>query len=278
MSVKIGIIGGTGSMGRWFNSFFSNSGHNVLIAGRKTPLSFEELAHQSDIVILSLPLEAAIKLCKEIGPILTKDQLLMDFCSLKEKIVNSMMLNTEAEVIGTHPLFGPFTDSIKGQNVIICKGRGEKWLNFVEDEFKTKGAVVTIMDPVKHDRNMAVVQGLTHILSISLGRTLQKLNISPKEAILFSTPVFRLKIDLIARLFAQDLDLYAGLVGKNEHVPEVFNTFVSSINESAESLIKNNNPITYLEDIRKFLGTFCEDGLKESNEILNTLYSMVKVQ
>ena len=30
----IGIIGGSGSMGRWFERYFKESGHTVVIAGR----------------------------------------------------------------------------------------------------------------------------------------------------------------------------------------------------------------------------------------------------
>ncbi|MBW2220789.1 MAG: prephenate dehydrogenase/arogenate dehydrogenase family protein, partial [Deltaproteobacteria bacterium] len=35
----IGIIGGTGSMGQWFNSFFTEAGYRVLISGRKTTIT-----------------------------------------------------------------------------------------------------------------------------------------------------------------------------------------------------------------------------------------------
>jgi prephenate dehydrogenase len=273
--INIGIIGGTGGMGRWFETFFSEAGHNVLISGRKTEITYEDVAHDCDVVILSVPLDAAILISKRIGPIMNKDQLLMDFCSLKESILENMLSYTSAQVIGTHPLFGPFTDSIKGQNIIICHGRGAHWLGWLEDEFTKRGAVVTKMDSVTHDKNMAVVQGLTHLLTISLGRTLQKLNISPSDAVLFSTPVFRLKIDLLARLFAQDLGLYASLISKNIYVKDVVDTFLSAIDEGKECLLSGRDDIaiSFMESIRGFLGDYCQEGLEESNKVLNALHS-----
>ncbi len=271
----IGIIGGTGNMGRWFEDFFSKAGHKVLVSGRKTSLTPADMAKKSNIIMLSVPIDAAMSICEDIGPLLSHDQLLMDLCSLKETILKKMLSSTQAQVVGTHPLFGPFTDSIKGQNVIICPGRGTAWLKWVEEEFQSKGAVVKRMDPISHDRNMAVVQGLTHFLTVCMGRTLQKMNMVPDEAKSCSTPVFRLNIDLIGRLFSQDPDLYASIVGSNRHVKDVMAIFMSAMYEAKESLFsdKEGEATAYLNDIRDFFEKFCPEGLKESNKILKELYS-----
>lgn len=273
ISYTIGIIGGTGNMGFWFERFFSAIGHTVLIAGRKTPLKIEDLAKRSDVVILSVPLKPALDLAEKIGPILSENQLLMDVCSLKENIFSTMNRFTRAEVIGAHPLFGPSTDSIVGQNIIICQGRGSKWLSWFENELRAQGALVTRMDPVEHDRNMAVVQGLTHLLSICMGRTLQKLGMTPDSAILSSTPVFRIKMDLIGRLFAQDLDLYKNLIGQNKYVEETLEAFLSSMEEGKDCLLSGTDKKTvFLESIRDFLGEFSREGFEESNRIIRALF------
>lgn len=262
-------------MGRWFKDFFSGAGHTVLVSGRKTPISPLDMAKKSDVVILSVPIDAAIRFSEEIGPLLSPDQLLMDLCSLKETVLKSMLCFTQAQVVGTHPLFGPFTDSIKGQNVIVCPGRGTGWLKWLEDELQANGAVVTRMDAVEHDRNMAVVQGLSHLLTVCMARTLQKMNMPPDEAMSYSTPVFRLKINLIGRLFSQDPALYAGLISANRHVEDALATFMSAMDEAKASLLsgQEGRAVAFLDDIRGFLGEFCQDGLKESNKMLNTLYN-----
>lgn len=268
----IGIIGGTGHMGRWFHGFFTQAGHHVLISGRKTALTTETLIRKSDIVILSVPIDAAISLIERIGSQLRDNQLLMDLGSLKEDIVDAMVRCSPAEVIGTHPLFGPLTDSIGGQNIILCPARSTRWLPWIENEFRSHGAIVTHMDPEVHDRNMAVVQGLTHLLTVSLGRTLQRMGMPPDQALLYSTPVFRAKMDLVGRLFAQDLDLYRKLIGKNRFTANALEIFTSAMSESKEQLLsgQDGNATIFLKEIRDFLGEFCEDGLKESNHMLNT--------
>ncbi len=276
--VTVGIIGGTGGMGRLFGKIFSKAGHGVLVAGRKTELTYLDLVRQSDVIILSTPEETALSICDEIGPHIPPHKVLMDFCSLKERIVKKMTECTTAEVVGSHPMFGPYTESIAGQNIILCPTRGERWCQWIEAEFKKEGAVVSTMDPVDHDRAMAVAQGLTHFLTICMGRTLQKLHMSPADAGPYSTPIFKLKNDLIGRLFAQDPDLYVTLVGGNPHVSDVLSTFLQSIDESREALLTGNRVagLDFLGEIREFLGDFCLQGLTESNKIMRSVVCSAK--
>jgi prephenate dehydrogenase len=271
--VTVGIIGGTGGMGRLFEKIFLKAGHRVLIAGRKTDLTYLDLAAQSDVIILSTPEESALEICDLIGPHIPPHKALMDFCSLKQRIVLKMVECTRAEVVGTHPMFGPFTESITGQNIILCPARGERWYRWIEAEFRREGAVVSTMEPSAHDKAMAVAQGLTHFLTICMGRTLQKLEMSPADAGPYSTPIFKLKNDLIGRLFAQDPDLYVTLVGENPYVEDVLAMFMLSVEEGRKALLTGNrdNAIGFLNDIRGFLGDFCTRGLEESNKIMRSV-------
>lgn len=271
--VTIGIIGGTGGMGRLFEKIFIRAGHRVLIAGRTTELTYLDLARQSDVIILSTPLDSALEICDDIGPHLREDQALMDFCSLKEEVVEKMAACTKAQVVGTHPMFGPYTESLNGQNIILCPARGESWYRWIEKEFKNEGSVVSTMTPSDHDKAMAVAQGLTHFLTICMGRTLQKLDMSPAEAGPYSTPIFKLKNDLIGRLFAQDLELYATLVGGNHYVKEVLDLFLLSVNEGRSALLSGDTDqaVDFLKNIRSFLGEFCQSGLVESNKIMRSV-------
>lgn len=261
-------------MGEWFRCFFSQTGHEVGVCDLDTELTFADLARQCDVVIISVPLDQAAKVARAVGPFMGKGQLLTDVSSLKEDIHQAMMESTSAEVVAMHPLFGPFMESIQGQNVILCPGRGERWLAWLKQELTEQGAYLLEMDAKTHDQQMAVFQGLTHVLSICLGRTLQKLAINPKQAISYSTPVFRINADLIGRLFAQDLGLYAKIIGHNPYVGQVLETFLESLEEGRAQMLalENSEKMAFLEEIRAFLGDFCQFGLEESNRFLNRFY------
>jgi prephenate dehydrogenase len=113
------------------------------------------------------------------------------------------------EVVGTHPLFGPGEESIKGRTVVLCQGRGEKWFGWLKDLLTQAGARVKVTSAAEHDRIMAVVQGLAHFLLISFGSVIQELGVSPEDLEEFSTPTFATLHNLARRLLSQDAKLYA---------------------------------------------------------------------
>ena len=275
-SVTIGIIGGTGGMGRWFEKYFKDFGYQVLIAGRKTALTYQDLAARCRVVAISTPLEPALEIIDAVGPVLRKDQLLVDFCSQKERIVEKMKTATAADVIGTHPMFAPNTPAIHGLNVIICPVRDRNgWLPWLETLFSEKGAVVTRMDPAEHDRKMAMAQSLMHFMTLSLGRMLQRLDLSAAEAFRFATPIFRINIDLIGRLLAQDINLYAELVSNNHYAPEILDVFFAAMDDCRKAFFsgKKQTAMDFMESIRRFLGEdFCRQALDETTRSLSVMY------
>ena len=64
--MKIGIIGGTGGMGNLFSQVFQNAGHEVLIAGRNTPLRKEDIARLADVIVISVPIRDTVFVIDEI--------------------------------------------------------------------------------------------------------------------------------------------------------------------------------------------------------------------
>lgn len=273
-SFSIGIIGGTGVMGRWFKTCFNDMGVTVVLWGRKSEMALETLCRTCDVIMLSVPLDVAVKMADEVGPLLDTDQCLIDVCSTKREIVPAMTAATRAEVLGTHPLFGPYPKTIRGQNVIFCRGRGSRWADRLRALLEGAGAVVTEMAPQVHDQNMAVYQGLTHLLTISMAQLLKKLSISPDLVMRSSTPVFRINLQLMGRLLAQDLDLYELLIGKNDQVPGLLNLFRDTLTDVEHAVVKGarGEGVQLMEDLRAYFGDFCDEALADSNRLLDHLY------
>jgi prephenate dehydrogenase len=218
---SIGIIGGTGGIGKLFAGFFADWGYAVLVKGRKKGPPLREIAGQCQVVIVAVPIAATLEVINQMGPIMPKDALLMDFTSLKGEFVKAMLAATEAEVVGCHPLFGPDVSSSRGQNIILCPARGERWLGIFRDLFAGKGAVVTIADPDEHDRMMAVIQGLNHFNTIMMELAVRDSKIKPSRLEKFSTPMFRTKQKTGKRLFGESAGLYASILTGNPYLPEL---------------------------------------------------------
>ena len=236
---EIGIIGGTGGIGRWFACCFREAGHRVHVAGRHEGMPLSELAERCRIVIVSVPIAATVDLIRQVGPLLPEDSLLMDFTSLKEEPLREMLDSTGAEVVGCHPLFGPDCPSLDGQNIILCPGRGKIWLAWLEAFFAKRGARVTLTSPGEHDRMMSLVQGLTHLETLLMGLTLRDSGAGPAALDAFSTPVFRTKRAIAEKVFANPA-LYAGLLAGNPEMPAILDMYERNLDRLREMLLNRD--------------------------------------
>ncbi len=225
----IGIIGGGGGMGRWFARFFAEAGHPVLVSERDAGVSLPELAATCPVVVVAVPLAATAEVIRRVGPMLGPGSLLMDLTSLKEEPVREMLAATAAEVVGCHPLFGPDAPSLEGQNVAICPGRGESGKAWLRETLERSGARVVETTPERHDRVMAIVQGLTHLNTMTLGLALQSLGEDPVELDRMSTPAFRAKRVLLDKVFGGSPRLYAELVTKNPSAGDVLRAYADAL-------------------------------------------------
>ena len=207
--VTIALIGGSGQMGRWFQRFFTGQGVTVLSADVDTRETPQEVAARADVVILSVPIPKVVAIAAELAPHLRPEAALMDITSVKQRPLDAMLKAFPGEVVGTHPLFGPKEKSIEGRTVVLCPGRGERWLNWLKDLLERAGARVKVTSATEHDRLMAVVQGLSHFVLIALEKSIRQLGVSPQDLEDYSTPTFATLHRLARRLLSQDAPLYA---------------------------------------------------------------------
>jgi prephenate dehydrogenase len=224
-NIEIGIIGGNGAMGKWFAAFFRDNGYTVHIADKSTGMPIHELAKRCTVVIISVPIGVTGTVIAQVGPLMHEDGLLMDLTSLKAEPLKAMLQATLAEVIGLHPLFGPDTSTIEGENIVICHGRGNKWLPWLRAILEANGARIVEAAPEKHDNMMALIQGLTHLNTILMGLSLKEAGIDQAELNLFSTPAFRTKLSMIEKVFHQNPGLYSEIIIRNPGMENILTIY-----------------------------------------------------
>lgn len=265
----VGIIGGEGKMGRWLNAFFSAIGCAVLSADRRTVLTSDDLARRCDVLVLSVPIDAAVQITRSIGPLLCSSQLLTDVCSLKSEIVAAMRHSTPAEVVGMHPLFGPGLASVRGQNVVLCPVKSSDGFLWLREVFETQGAMVTVTDPETHDRMMGIVQGLSHWITITIAETIQKTAVSPSQLERFATPVFRLQMGLIGRLLHQDPALYEMLIARNPYAKEMVEAFQETGTDVLKDFIECKEGSRRLDRLKMFFGEVLDPITQRTDRFLD---------
>jgi prephenate dehydrogenase len=271
--MKAGIIGGTGKMGRLFEQVFERAGYEVLVSGRSTPLTTVRLAEQCDLVIVSVPIRDTVRVIEEIVPVLTRDQLLCDLTSLKAAPV-SAMLKSEAQVIGLHPLFGPTVPSLLHQTIVVCPARAtDESVSSLLAIFIREGAECTIATPDQHDRMMAVVQGLTHFVTLCMAESIRRLGIDITTTRAFTSPVYEIELSLVGRLLSQDPSLYADILQQNPYVAGVLSTCTASAGDLRE-IVASKDPARFSDFFRKdkrHLGAWCDEGMKTTDALIECM-------
>jgi prephenate dehydrogenase len=93
-----------------FDVFVYDSGANAseIIAAGAAAVSLTEACRQ-DVLILSVPISVFKEKLAEIAPLLKKEALVIDVCSVKMYPVKIMkeILPGNVSILATHPMFGP---------------------------------------------------------------------------------------------------------------------------------------------------------------------------
>lgn len=268
--VKVGIIGGTGQIGQFFRKVFEKNNCEVLISSRKTRLKPEECAKQSDIVLVSVPIEVAVDVIKKISPYINKNSLLMDTTSIKKEPVDAMLKYAKCEVIGMHPVFGPGVESLKNQTIVLCPARAKKWMEWVVDIFEKEGAKIKITTPEKHDEMMSVIQGLNHFSTLAVAHAMKDLGVSLKESLEYTSPIYKLRMIMVGRILNQDANLYASIEIKNPENKKILKIYEKS-SKKLQRIIETKNTkefVKYFNECAEFFGDFKKEAEETSNYLI----------
>ena len=246
----IGIIGGTGGMGRWFAELLRKEGYEVHLSGRRQGMGKEEMARVCNVVVVSVPIGVTREVIEAVGPLMPEDSLLMDLTSLKEDPVRAMLDTSACEVVGCHPLFGPAIATLSGQHVVLCPARSATWFPWLKQIFEKNKAVVTVTTPKKHDRMMSLVQVLNHLHTIHLGMVLGQEGMSYEDLSRWSTPVFETKLQFVRKIFQEQPSMYAEILVNNPHLEGICNLYRDTFSR-LENVVKDRKAESVVALIRE---------------------------
>lgn len=128
-----------------------------------------EAAARCPVVVLALPVGRMAEVVAAMAPHIRPGSLVLDVGSVKVVPAEIMMrgLPEHAEIAATHPLFGPQSarDGIAGLKIAVCPIRGRRCFRLAAFLRKQLGLTVIMTTPEDHDREAAMVQGLTHLIA-----------------------------------------------------------------------------------------------------------------
>ncbi len=272
--MKIAIIGGGGKMGKWFARLLMQEGLQVIISGRNEArlaathkelgvgiVSNIEAAKSADVIVISVNVDSLEDVIKEISPQVKPQQVVVDITSIKEFPVKIMhkYLKT-ANILGTHPLFGPGARDLANQNFALTPTNqieaalAQKVKGFLE----SRGARVTLMAPHEHDKMMSVVLGLAHFVAIVAADTLASTGkIAQTKPVGGST--YRVLTTLAESVISEDPDLYATLQMRLPGLSELEDTLTKNA-ETWAGLVKRQDRQGFVDRLVSLKKRFAENN------------------
>jgi chorismate mutase/prephenate dehydrogenase len=267
------IIGGRGQMGAFFARLFSQSGYQVRILDQGDWDRAETLCRDIDLALVSVPIETTEKVVADIAPLLPASAVLADLTSVKTAPLEAMTNAHTGPVVGLHPLFGPTSGSLDKQIIVVCTGRDTDACQWVVEQFSLWGAVVVPASAGEHDQVMEIVQALRHFATFCFGDFLCHRNTPLERTLEFSSPIYRLELGMVGRLFAQDSALYAEIIFATPERRKLLKSYIQSLSRHIDMLDNNDKDgfIRQFNTVAQWFGPFGEQAMRESTFIIDKL-------
>ena len=277
---KATVIGAGGQMGQWFAKYFKTQGYEVtgydseIKVTTKDVIVSESLVGgilNADYVVLCTPTRRTPEIIRLIAKEMKRGTYLIEISSEKTKVASSLSkMPAKINPICIHPMFGPGTKTIKGQNIISVPIKdAKKELTVAKELFQ--GANFVTIDAVEHDKKIAVILGLTHLMNLVFANIIskdEKMNLTEK----MSGTTFRVQKTLAESIMTESPELIETIIANPEirRVAEEFwkdiGRLLTSVQES-----KTEEIVNYIKECQERLA-----GHTDVTESYKRMSKMVK--
>ncbi|MCW4444564.1 bifunctional chorismate mutase/prephenate dehydrogenase [Vibrio lentus] len=270
------IVGGNGQLGGLFGRMFKLSGYEVKILGSQDWDRADEILDNAGLVVVTVPIHLTEGVIAKLGN-LPSDCILCDLTSIKSKPLQAMMNMHQGPVVGLHPMFGPDVPSLAKQVIVYSDGRGSESYQWLLNQFGIWGASLCQMDAAEHDHGMTLIQALRHFTSFAYGLHLSKENPNIDQLLKLSSPIYRLEIAMVGRLFAQDPNLYGDIILSSDENIEMIRRFHSRFGEALEILDGKDKAkfVDSFNQVSDWFGDYSQQFLQESQNLLKQAHDSI---
>lgn len=208
----------------------------------------EELIQKSDLILLAVPVNAATRLLPEILDKINDNQIVVDICSTKEKLVDSVHYHPKRKnYVASHPMAGtefngPWAavpNLFAGKAGIICNAEDSDH-NAVETVTKMYDALnmrVIYMRASHHDVHTAYVSHLSHVISFALALTVLDKEKNEKNIFDLASGGFA----STARLAKSNSDMWVPIFMQNkQNLLSVMDSYIDRLAQFKKALEEND--------------------------------------
>jgi prephenate dehydrogenase len=211
-------------------------------------VTLEECVDKSDVIILAVPVDAALKLLplvldrfEQTG---AKDKLVMDVCSTKEHLSRSVKYHAKRKMyVASHPMSGTeysgpwaaLPGLFDGRACIICDSdeSDRKAVKVVEELYAVLNMRVIYMNSSNHDVHTAYVSHVSHVISFALAQTVLEKEKDEKHIFDLASGGFSSTV----RLAKSGADMWTPILIQNsDNVLRVMDTYMEKLKTFREAI------------------------------------------
>jgi len=266
---KVVVVGGKGKLGGVFVDLFKRSNYQVVTLEQEDWPNSDTILADASVVIVAVPIRLTSMVIRHLNN-LPKNCILADFTSIKESPLYEMMKVHSGPVVGLHPMFGPDVKGLIKQTIIVCDGREKAQYQWLLKQFQAWGAKIYVVEAHEHDQAMSMVQVMRHFSTIAYGYHLMTEGVDIEHLVNMSSPIYRLELIMVGRLFAQDPILYSDIIFANPDNIAMMKRFAYRFLELLEDVEMGDKEafVAMFEQISTWFGDYADDFLTESKAML----------
>ena len=204
-------------------------------------VSLDECIRQSDLVVLAVPVGAAVKMLPQvldkIGESGDTDKVVMDVCSTKEHLARNVKYHPcRRQYVASHPMAGTeysgpwaaMPGLFDGHACIICDSEesSQKAVRLVESLYNVLNMRMIYMNSSNHDMHAAYVSHISHVTSFALALTVLDKEKDEKHIFDLASGGFSSTV----RLAKSSPEMWTPILSQNrENVLHVIDTYVEKM-------------------------------------------------
>lgn len=270
------IVGGQGKLGQLFSQMLVLSGYEVKSIDKNDWQEATAIFSGAGLVIVTVPINVTCEVIREKLTQLPDNCILADLTSIKEEPVAAMLAAHSGPVVGLHPMFGPDVGSLAKQVVVVCHGRHQEAYQWLLQQIEIWGARIVEAEAERHDKAMQLVQAMRHFSTFVYGVNLCKEEADIGNLLQFSSPIYRLELAMVGRLFAQDPELYADIIFAQAGSQHAISDYLDNYRD-ALTMLQTGNRQAFVEQfqrVAKWFGDFAPQFQHESRAMLQSVNDM----
>lgn len=227
-------------------------------------VSLDECIRRSDLVVLAVPVGAAVKLLPMILDRFSSDcdgKIVMDVCSTKEHLARSVRYHPRRrQYVASHPMAGTeysgpwaaMPGLFDGHACIICDSEesSPKAVRCVEALYETLNMRTIYMNSSNHDVHTAYVSHISHVTSFALALTVLDKEKDEKHIFDLASGGFSSTV----RLAKSSPDMWTPILSQNsDNVLHVMDTYIEKMQAFRQAISEGDEAAvrSLIEDANK---------------------------